>query len=327
MTSRYELLPKVDVLIAVRNEQNYIKDCLNSIYNGNYPREKLNIYIIDGCSSDDTVEIVKKYKQDYKNIFLLHNNNKTVPYAINSGIKASSQEIIFWATGHGQYDPDYILKCVSELIKTNAASVGGLVIPQGCGFWGKVIAASLKSPLGMGFASYRRGTESMWVDTVMGGCWRRTDVEKIGGFNEQWTRNQDSEFNIRLKDKIGGILLIPTIKCRLFVRESLISLIKQYFQYGYWRCKTVITHPGSIKIRQILPTLFVISLIFSIIIDVKLFYLLVFVYFIASIVAVCASKEKIGWTSKLSMLIVFPLIHLSWGCGFIHGFLSHILKR
>lgn len=327
MTSLYELLPKVDVLIAVRNEQDYIKECLNSIYYGDYPRENLNIYIIDGCSSDNTVEIVEQYRQHHKNIFLIHNKHKTVPYALNLGIRESRQEIIFWATGHGQYDADYILKCVSEIIKTNAASVGGLVVPQGRGFWGRVIAASLKSPLGMGFASYRRGSESMWVDTVMGGCWRRADVEKIGGFNEQWTRNQDSEFNIRLKEKIGGILLLPTIKCQLFVRESLFSLIKQYYQYGYWRSKTVITHPGSIKIRQILPPLFVISLIFSIIIDLKLFYLLLFVYFIANIVAVCVSEEKIGWFSKLSMLIVFPMIHLSWGCGFIRGFSSHIFRR
>ncbi len=320
-------LPGVDVLIAVRNEQNYIKDCLRSIFNSNYPQEKLKIYIIDGCSTDNTVAIVKEIKQHHNNIRLIYNENKTVPFALNLGIKESSQEIIFWATGHGQYDPDYISKCVSELFKTNAASVGGVVIPQGREYWGKVIAASLKSPLGMGFASYRRGTESMWVDTVMGGCWRRRDVEKIGGFNEQWTRNQDSEFNIRLNNEIGGLLLLPTIKCRLFVRESLIELVKQYFQYGYWRSRTAITHPRSVKIRQILPTLFVISLIFSIIIDVKLFYLLVFVYFIAIVVAVCVSKEKIGWLSKLSMLTVFPLLHLSWGSGFICGFLNHIIKR
>ena len=327
MQTDIDSLPGVDVLIAARNEQDYIKDCLDRLCGGDYPLDKLKIYVIDGCSTDNTVDIVKQFKQRYNNIHLIHNKDMTVPYALNLGIKESSQEIIFWATAHGQYDPDYILTCVTELIKTRAASVGGLVIPKGRGFWGKVIAAALKSPLGMGFASYRRGSGSMWVDTVMGGCWRRSDVEKIGGFNEQWTRNQDSEFNIRLKDEIGGLLLVPTVKCHIYVRETLISLIKQYFQYGYWRSKTVLTHPGSIKIRQILPVLFVISLIFSIIIDVKLFYLLVFVYFIANIVAVFVSEEKFGWFSKLSMLCVFPSIHLSWGFGFICGIASHLLKR
>ena len=166
----------------------------------------------------------------------------------------------------------------------------------------------------------------MWVDTVMGGCWRRRDVEAVGGFNEKWTRNQDSEFNFRLREKIGGILLVPWVKCRIYVRESLYGLIKQYYQYGFWRSKTVLTHPRSLKIRQILPVLFVIGLIFSIIIDLKLFYLLVFVYFIANIMAVFASKEKIDWRSRLSMLCVFPSMHLSWGIGFIRGLISHILR-
>ena len=327
MISRNELLPGVDVLIAVRNEQHFISQCLTSILNGHYPLEKLKIYVIDGCSTDNTVEIVEKFAQRYRNVFLLHNKNVTVPYALNLAIRESGQEIIFWATGHGEYDPDYLVRCVSELESTGAASTGGLVIPQGRGFWGRVIAAALKSPLGMGFASYRSGAGSVWVDTVMGGCWRRADVEKIGGFNEQWTRNQDSEFNIRLKQNIGGLLMVPSVKCRIYVRESLPALIRQYFQYGYWRSKTVVRHPRSIKIRQILPVLFVIGLIFSIIIDVKLFYLLVFVYFIANIVAVFATEEDIDWRSRLSMLCVFPSMHLSWGLGFIRGLTSQIFKR
>ena len=157
-------LPGVDVLIAVRNEQDYLKDCLNSFFNGDYPLEKLKIYIIDGCSTDATVSIVQEFQQRHNNIFLLENKDITVPYALNLGIAESSQDIIFWASGHGRYDPDYVLECVRELKASGAASVGGLVIPKGRGFWGRVIAACLKSPLGMGFASYRRGADPCgWI--------------------------------------------------------------------------------------------------------------------------------------------------------------------
>ena len=309
--------PSVSILIPVLNESRSIKKCLESIYSSTYPKEKYEVLVIDGCSSDNTIRIVQTYQKIYKNLLILTNPHQTVPYALNIGISKSNGKIIMWFCGHAEYSQDYIEKSIELLLEKSAASVGGLVIPKGVGFVGRAVASAMKTPLGNGNAIYRTGTKAGWVDTVMGGCWLRSSVEKVGGFDESWTRNQDSKFNILLKQKVGKIYFDPSIHCYHYVRETLCELGKQYFQYGFWRFRTLKHHPESFAIRQIICPGLLVTLVFAAMVNNTLFLFLVLGYLS---LLLCFSFAGPNVDSVLERFIrpaIYLIIHFSWGGGFL----------
>ncbi len=64
-------LQLVSVIIPCRNEEKYIGRCLDSLINQTFPKEKMEILVVDGMSGDKTREIVRKYPQ----VKLLDNQN------------------------------------------------------------------------------------------------------------------------------------------------------------------------------------------------------------------------------------------------------------
>ena len=101
----------VSVIVPVLNEEKYIKECLDSLLNQDYPKENLEIILVDGNSSDKTAEIIKKYTGKYNFIKLINNPQKTVQYAMNLGIKNSSGKYIVRMDAHAAYSNDYISEC------------------------------------------------------------------------------------------------------------------------------------------------------------------------------------------------------------------------
>lgn len=319
--------PFVSILIPVKDEQGYISQCLDSICRNDYPYDRLEVLVIDGCSTDNTIVEVNGFLSRLKNLKLLSNKHETVPFALNKGIKTAKGDVLMWLCGHAVYCNDYISTCIELLSETGAASVGGLVIPKGRGRVGRAIAGALTSPLGNGNAIYRSGANPGWVDTVMGGCWLRSSVEQVGGFEEGWTRNQDSKFNTRLKEAVGGIYFNPSIWCYHYVRESLWELAVQYFEYGFWRFKTIMAHPGSIKLRQLAAPTLLLGLCFSLLISSRLFVLAVFSYLLILLLGAVLNKHPMSIRERLLMPAVFTVIHFSWGAGFLCSLASSMIGR
>ncbi len=99
----------------------------------------------------------------------------------------------------------------------------------------RAIAVAVTHPFGIGNAYYRLGvSKPRSVDTVPFGCYRRDVFDRIGKFDEDLLRNQDLEFNLRLRKRGGRILLVPDVVIRGRARDSLRKLIRLYYQYGYF---------------------------------------------------------------------------------------------
>lgn len=323
-------LPFLTVLIPTFNEGGFIDDCLLSILNGSYPHEKLEICVIDGGSTDQTVEAVNTLSELYPCIKLLHNPKKTVPTSMNLGIQNASHNHIAWLGAHAVYDSNYLLNSIDILIEENCASTGGVITPIGETWMGQAIAAATSSMFGIGNARYRHATQRESVDTVFGGCWRKSDILRIGGFNEKWVRNQDYELNVRLRGSVGNIILDPSIKCNYFCRESILKLSAQYFQYGFWRYMTLIKHPKSLSGRQAAPVLLLFGLTTSAAIaplapswGLTLPIVYISALSIASML-VSLQHRRISFVAILPL--VFATIHLSWALGFTKSALKQLLK-
>lgn len=315
-------MPFVSVIVPIYNEEHYLARCLDSILANDYPKDHLEILMIDGMSNDRSREIVQEYAQRFPFIRLINNPKRIQSAALNIGIRESKGKIIIRMDAHTLYASDYIRRCVELLETTEAANVGGPLHAVGTGYIPNVIAIATTTPFGIGNAYFRYAREEMWVDTVFPGAWRKSTLEALGGFNEDWVVNEDYELNYRLRKAGGKILLSPEIKCWYYVRPSLKALARQYFRYGLWKVKTLVTYPDSLRWRQLAPPALVLAFLFSLgIIPIKwmLGISVPALYLVANLIASIWTASRRGWKYLPLLPFVFATIHLSWGTGFLAG--------
>ncbi|MCK4678880.1 MAG: glycosyltransferase family 2 protein [Bacteroidales bacterium] len=330
-------MKKVSVIIPCRNEVQYIGQCLDSVLKNDYPFHDLEILVIDGMSEDGTREIVRNYFEKHPFIKLLDNPRKITPAALNTGIKHSKGEIIIRMDAHARYPNNYISVLVHYLNELDCDNVGGLweTLPGGEGIIARAIAVATSSPFGIGDAWYRIGTNQIReVDTVPYGCFKRELFDRIGLFDEELIRNQDDEFNARIKKNGGKIFLIPGIKIEYFARDTIRKMIKMFFQFGCYKPLVNIKIGKPATLRQLVPPLFVLYLLSLILIlvlkpDIILPALSVLtIYWIISALGslVYAIKHKKS-TFTILLPIIFFLIHSSYGFGYLAGIINFLILK
>ena len=116
---------KVSLLVAMRNEADFIERCLASIFAQDYPSEKLEVLVMDGRSTDDSPRIVKRLFEDRPNCLLLDNPGITQSAGWNLGIARSTGDVVGIVSAHCELAPDYVSKAVETLQRTGADLVGG----------------------------------------------------------------------------------------------------------------------------------------------------------------------------------------------------------
>lgn len=320
-------MPFISVILPVRNEERFITACVASIFAQDYPQEQMEVIFVDGCSEDRTVELLHEMQKVHPQIVVLHNPNRTVPYAMNIGIEKSRGEVIVRLDAHAEYPPDYIRLSVETLLTRECDNAGGVFETRGRGFMGEAIAEMLKTPLGVGNATYRLTQEDGYVDTVPFGCFRRELFERIGGFDERMTRNQDNELNFRIRKNGGKIYLNHNIRVLYYCRDTMRGIMKMGYMNGKWNVITMTLVPGSMGVRHFVPLAFVLSTIVLLLLTLAtrslLFggllalewgaYLLLDVFYAYTI-----AKEK-GWRFLPVEIVLYPAFHFAYGFGSLRG--------
>lgn len=327
--------PFVSVVIPCRNEKAYIAGCLDSILAGDYPRERLQILVVDGLSDDGTREIISRYAARHPEIVLVDNSKRTTPAALNLGIRAASGSVVVRMDAHVLYPSHYIRSLVAALEETGADNVGGVLqtVPADDTTTARAIALGLSHPFGVGNSHFRTGSSvRREVDTVPFGCYRRETFDRIGLFDEEMIRNQDDEFNFRLIRGGGRVVLVPEVSCRYFPRRSLRQVWRMYYQYGYFKPLVARKVGRVMTARQLVPSVLVATLITLAALGLWLpsagaaFASLAGLY--AAFVLVCsASATGRDLRCGMALAAVFPVLHFSYGTGFIRGVYDHILMR
>jgi succinoglycan biosynthesis protein ExoA len=256
-------LPRVSVVLPIRNEADHIEACLERLLRQDYPHDLLEILVIDGASDDGTREVVERVRANHPDadLRLLDNPERTVPPALNIGIRAARGAVIVRMDGHAVPAGDYVSACVAALARSGAANVGGVVVAEGATAFGQAVALATQHPLGAGDAKHRIGGAAGDVDTVPFGAFRREVFEKVGLFDESLVRNQDYEFNVRIRAAGERVHFDPRIRFAYTPRGSVRALWSQYLQYGWWKVETVRRHPASLRWRQAVPPAFVLFLL------------------------------------------------------------------
>ena len=322
----------VSVVMPIYNEEKYIENCIESLLLQDFPKEKMEWIFVDGCSSDKTVKIVEKYIEIYPGmISILENKNKTVPYAMNLGIKNACGKYIVRLDAHADYNKDYISKCVYYLDTTDADNVGGIAITKSKGFAGNAIAMMLSSKFGVGNSQFRINGVSGYVDTVPFGAFRKEVFEKWGGYDIRLTRNQDNEMNYRIRKNGGKIYLSDDIKFSYYCRDSISGIVDMAIKNGMWNIITMKLCPGSMGVRHFIPFLFLMSLIFLPLFSLfsSIFLYLLFaeliLYFVLDILFSIKASSEIKYLPLV--ILLFPIFHITYGYGSLKGLFKIFSKE
>lgn len=315
--------------MPIRNEGTFIKRSLEAVLAQDYPAEKMEILIVDGRSTDNTREIVGEYQSRHPSLKLLDNPGMIVPTGMNIALRESRGEIIVRVDGHCEIAQDYVRRCIQHLKEDGADGVGGPIETIGDTYLARAIAVAMSSPFGVGGAAFRTIEDrKMYVDTVAFPAYTRAAIDKAGLYDEELIRNQDDEYNYRLRKLGGKILLTPDIRSRYYSRSSMRKLWRQYFQYGYWKVRVMQKHSRQMRPRQFVPPLFIVALVLSILLTLIpptrmlgaiLLALVGGSYLIANLAASIAIAAREGWKYLPIMPVAFAALHTGYGAGFCLG--------
>jgi glycosyltransferase involved in cell wall biosynthesis len=322
--------PFVSVIMPVHNEAAFIGNSLHAILSQSYPKDRYEIIVADGLSADKTRSIVSLIRKSSPvPIKIVDNPKRIAPSGLNRAMARSKGDIIIRVDGHCEVDRDYIRNCVRYLSEGKSEGVGGPIETVGETGQAAAIAVAMSSKFGVGNSAFRTTTDKeMYVDTVAFPGYTREIIERAGPFDEELVRNQDDEFNFRIRKLGGRILLAPDIRSRYYSRSSFRSLWRQYFQYGFWKVRVLQLHPRQMSIRQFVPVVFVLSLLVCVALAAisPLGQLLLSVLVTAYLLATIYSSVTVGVRRKPSAIPLLPLafavLHLSYGLGFLCGLLA-----
>jgi glycosyltransferase involved in cell wall biosynthesis len=322
--------PAVSILLPIRNESIYIERGLRAILAQDYPADCMEFLIADGMSTDNTRAMIQSFaaRHPQLQIHLLDNPGKIVPTGMNVALRQAKGEIIIRVDGHCLIARDYVSRCVEHIRRDGVEGVGGPMESIGESHMAKVIALGMSSPFGVGNSAFRTVSgRTMLADSVPFPAYTREIIERAGLYDEELVRNQDDEYNYRIRKLGGKILLAEDVRSTYFSRTSLKGLWRQYFQYGYWKVRVLQKHPLQMSLRQFIPPAFVLALFCSALLAFAaalrpLSLIVPATYLLANLSASVITSAKKGWRHLLLLPLIFTILHLSYGLGFLVGLLK-----
>jgi glycosyltransferase involved in cell wall biosynthesis len=320
------MVPFVSVLMPVRNEESFIARSVTSVVVQDYPRDRLEILVADGRSTDRTAPIVASLAADEPRIRLIDNPEGIVATGLNRAMREAKGSIIVRVDGHCEIAPDYVRRCAAYLQDDTIGAVGGPLETIGETARARAIAAAMSSWFGVGGSAFRTVRDrTLLTDTVAFPGFRREVMDRAGEFDEELVRNQDDEYNYRLRKMGTHVLLAADVRARYYSRSSFSSLWRQYLQYGYWKVRVMQKHPRQMQPRQFAPLVFVVALASTAILATvvpRLWWTAASIaaaYAVVSVAAAFKVQRQQRVEAWWLLIPAFAVLHVSYGVGMLIG--------
>jgi len=320
--------------MPVRNEERDLAESVSSVLSQDYAGP-LELVLAVGPSKDKTLAIAERLAGLDSRVTVVANPSGQIPSALNAAIGAAKHDILLRVDGHALLPPGYIATAVRTLEETGAVNVGGVMAAQGTTPFQRAVAWAMTSPAGVGSAKYHTGGQPGPAESVYLGTYRRSALEGVGGWDENYLRAEDWELNHRIRAAGGLIWFQPEMKVSYRPRATLSALGSQYFHYGRWRHVVARMHAGTINLRYLAPPTVVAAMLVGTVAGLvglvalaagagglwpfvlvagfaaPLLYLL-------GVLAVTASAAKVLSARSLVVLpLVLATMHVCWGVGFL----------
>lgn len=315
------------IILAFRNEGDFLIKCLHSLDNQSLPRNEWEIILVDGQSSDGSEKIAREYCEKYDNSKYIINPKRLATAGWNMGVKLSSGKYYFPTSGHSIIDKDFLseAKYFFEL-NADVHALGGRVTSIGINPVSKAIAAASNTSFAMGGVYYRVGTTPKRVNVVGLGIYSRHLYQSIGPYLDDFARSGDWEFNYRAWTAGYKMFINPAMKSMLYVRSTFRRTFLQQFKTGFWKIKVWEIHPQSLLLRHIVPPLFVLWILgvpLSLFPGWRMSALWISPSLVYLLISVCSALKMSDRDHKWYLVVLsYPVIHLAYGLGFLAGLLK-----
>ena len=303
--------PSVSVIIPAKDAADTIGNALTSIAEQTYDNI---VEVVVAAADAATANVAAEH-----GAIVVRNPKGSTPAGLNLAIAASSGEVLVRCDAHAVLPSGYVSRVVETLVRTGADNVGGMQVPVGKTFWERAIASAMASRLGSGDARYRMGGAEGPAETVYLGSFPRRTLEQLGGYDEAFTRGQDYELNHRIINSGGVVYLDPELEVEYRPRNSLKALGRQYFGYGRSKRRMARKHPGSLRLRQVLPPIATIGIVGTLIASWWLPWLAAIpaTYLVA--VSASAWRAPGGLKESIATGSALVVMHFAWGAGYLAG--------
>ena len=213
------------IVIPVKNEEKYIKNCLDAARNQNYNAGSISIVLIDNGSTDNTI----KYVQDYSDVELVYKLDGTIGSLRNFGAFSSESKYIAFLDGD-TVPPVNWLSVGMDLLQQYSASCVGFAasVPDDCNTWVTKTWHAMSSG-----AKYKGTCRVEWLSSF-NLIVDRAYFKRVGGFDETLETCEDADFGKKLS-KISNVVYSDKISVR---HLGVVKTVKEFFFKELWRGKS-----------------------------------------------------------------------------------------
>jgi cellulose synthase/poly-beta-1,6-N-acetylglucosamine synthase-like glycosyltransferase len=308
---------KVSIIIATLNSEQTIDECLKAIFELDYPKDFLEVIVVDGCSKDATVKIAEKYPVKVVSAPL------NAPAAYNYAIKIAKNEVLGFIDADAKVEKEWLKRLITYLSDPQVAGASGSIETWNTeNAWARSIGYDMKN-------RYDRLKKYATRIATMNLLLKKSIIEESGGFDERLSSQYDTDLGFRITRRGYKIVFDPSVKCYHFNRSTVRAYFRQQLQYGKNTIKLYFKHSALIRgdeitdfYMNIQPILILAVIIFFILglpaplrplwYASALIFLLVFVYYVYS-----AVKLWIKFKDGVAMLLVvlYFVRALAWVTG------------
>jgi len=321
--------PGVSVIMPVLNEEQHLTGSVTAILASDYAGP-IEVVLALGPSHDATDKVAHELAATHPAITLVDNPSGRTSAGLNAAIGAARHDVIIRVDGHALIPPDYVAIAVRTLEDTGADNVGGIMGAEGDSDFERAVAAAMTSWFGVGGAAFHIGGQAGPALTVYLGCFRRSALERVGGFDESMVRAQDWELNHRIRATGGQVWFTPELHVTYRPRSSVHALGRQYFQYGRWRREVTRRHPETVSVRYLAAPATVAGIAIGTVIGVigtvtghRRIATLGWAVPVGYALGNLAASAWIGRGESPAVRARIPAalatMHLAWGAGFLRG--------
>lgn len=325
----------ISVIVPLRNERANVDGFVSDLAAQDFQGD-LEVLVADGASDDGGIERLRAAAREAGlALQVLDNPAGWVSPGLNACIREAKGDLIVRLDCHSRYPGDYLRRCAEVSEETGAWNVGGRLVPTGTTPIERAVACAMDSPFG-GIGWTRSGARRrVETDTVTFGAFRPEVFERVGLFDEALVRNQDDEFNMRLRAAGGRIVLDPVITVVYRPRGSFRGVWRQYFEYGLWKVPVMLKHRRIATVRGVVPLVFVLGtggLLAAALRSRAARRLLAAEWLLYGVLGAFFAARGVRrrdepWTLLPAVVAAFPTFHLGFGSGQAVGLLRVVLRR
>lgn len=318
---------RVLVVVPVLNESAHLDAVLHGLLAERAKLDALRVVVVDGGSTDGTVDIATRWAAAHTDVHLVHNPRRIQSAGINLAVRrfGGDADVLIRCDAHASYPPDYCHRLLESLERTAADAVVVPLDSYGDRAVQRAVALASNSPVGTGGSAHRAGRKSGFVDHGHHAAFRLRTFVRAGGYDETFTHNEDAELDCRQRKLGFRIYLDATIRVGYRPRATMRALWSQYFRYGAGRARTVRRHPGTLRLRQLAVPLNLLLLVVTLAASPWLPLLLAWPALYLGVLTAVSVHLAVRARTAVGLLVAPAalVMHTAWACGFLWSLLLH----